>query len=155
MKKILYSLILLFTTFSFTSCLDSNLDDLPEYGDADITSVSAVNYRYFSDEKSPVSGEPIVEEVNLEYTADIDAKKGEIKIKVTKPKDFPENQEDKLSKSNLVVIVSLSTAARLQPLEGSSKLGVPSDWNKVNSYVVTSASGQQKNWSIEVISLTK
>ena len=155
MKKILYNLFLLFAVFSLSSCLDSNLDDLPEYEEADITSVSAVRYRYITDEKSPASGENIVEEVDLGYTADINADRREVKIKVTKPGSFPADQVNNLSKSNLVVVVSLSTAARIAPLDGSPKLGVPADWSSAHRYVVTAATGTQKEWTIEVVSLTK
>lgn len=155
MKKILYKLFLLFVVLSFSSCLDSNLDELPVYEEADITSVSAVQYRYLSDKKSPASGEFIVEEVNLQYTGDIDADHGTVKIEVEKPSTFPAAQVNNLSKSNLVVVVTLSTAARLTPAEGSPILGVPADWSKAHKYIVTSASGKKKEWTIEVVSLTK
>lgn len=155
MKKILYKLFLLFTVLSFSSCLKSNLDELPVYEEADITSVSAVQFRYLSDKKSPASGEYIVEEVNLHYTGDIDVDNATVKIKVKKPDTFPTVQEDNLSKANLVVVVTLSTAARLTPAEGSPKLGVPADWSKTHKYIVTSASGKKKEWTIEVVSLTK
>lgn len=155
MKKILYKLFLLVAVLSFTSCLDANLDELPVYEEADITSVSAVQYRYISDQKSPASGENIVEEVNLGYTGDINAESATVKIKVTKPETFPADQVNNLSKSNLVVVVTLSTAARLTPADGSPKLGVPADWSKAHKYIVTSASGVKKEWTIEVVSLTK
>ena len=155
MKKYLYKLVLLFTVLAFSSCLNSNLEDLPEYEDADITSVSAVQYRYISDQKSPASGENIVEEVNLGYTGDIDPESATVKIKVTKPRTFPADQLNNLSKSNLVVVVTLSTAARMTPVSGSPKLGVPADWTKAHKYMVTSASGKKKEWTIEVVSLTK
>ncbi len=155
MKKILYKLFLLFAVLSFSSCLDANLDELPVYEEADITSVSAVQYRYISDQKSPASGEYIIEEVNLHYTVDVDSDKGTVRIKVTKPETFPADQVNNLSKSNLVVVVTLSTAARLTPVEGSPKLGSPADWTSAHKYIVTSASGKKKEWTIEVVSLTK
>ena len=45
MKKILYCLTLVFSALLFSSCLKGGLEDLPEYEDAEITSVSAVRYR--------------------------------------------------------------------------------------------------------------
>lgn len=155
MKNFLYNLFLLFSLLSFSSCLDSNLDDLPEYEEADITSVSAVRYRYITDQKSPASGENIVEELDISYTSAINNDRGEIKINAKIPTDFPKDQINNLSKSNLLVAVTLSTAARLIPVEGSPRLGVPADWSKANKYIVTSASGKQKEWTIEVVSLTK
>lgn len=155
MKKILYKLLSLVIVLSFSSCLDANLDELPVYEEADITSVSAVQYRYISDQKSPASGENIVEEVNLGYTGDINPESATVKIKVTKPETFPADQVNNLSKSNLVVVVTLSTAARLTPVEGSPKLGAPADWTTAHKYVVTSASGKKKEWTIQVVNLTK
>lgn len=52
-------------------------------------------------------------------------------------------------------MASISTAARLTPLDGAPKLGVPGDWSKPNKYLVTAASGAQKEWTIEVIKLNK
>lgn len=72
MKKILYCLTLVFSALLFSSCLKGGLEDLPEYEDAEITSVSAVRYRYMTDEKSPASGEYLVKEVDLTFDADID-----------------------------------------------------------------------------------
>ena len=69
MKKVIYNLLLTLMMFSFTSCLTSGLDELDVYDGADITSVSAVAYRYISDEKSPASGQNIVKEVNLTFTS--------------------------------------------------------------------------------------
>ena len=116
MKKIIYSLFLTFMMVSFSSCLTGGLEDLPEYEEADITSVSAVTYRYISDEVSPASGQNIVKNVNMTYTSEIDPVAATVKISVTTPANFPEDELANLStKSNLVVAVSLSTAARLFP----------------------------------------
>ena len=53
MKRTVFNLLLMVMMFSFTSCLTGGMDELPEYEDANITSVSAVRYRYISDEQSP------------------------------------------------------------------------------------------------------
>lgn len=155
MKKILYSLTLVFSVLFFSSCLKGGLEDLPEYEDAEITSVSAVRYRYITDEKSPASGEYIVKEVDLAFDAAVDSEQGSVKIKASVPSEFPAEELENLSTSNLVVVVSISSAARLTPVGDSPKLGVPADWSKSHSYVVQAANGEKKNWTIEVVELNK
>lgn len=155
MKKIVYSLYLVVMALTFTSCLTGGMDDLPEYEGADITSVSAVQYRYISDETSPASGENLVKDVNMTYTSEIDTEAAEVRISVTTPDNFPESERENLSTSNLLVAVGLSTAARISPEGDSPTLGVPGDWSKPNHYVVVAADGTRKNWTIEIVSLEK
>lgn len=142
-------------TFFLPSCLEGGLEDLPEYDDANITSVSAVQYRYVTEDKHPASNENIVRDLDLQYKADLDESAGVIKISVHVPKDIDASIAKDISRQKLVVVVNLSTAARLFPLNGSTKLGVPGDWSKVNSYEVIAASGAKKEWIIEVFELTK
>ena len=155
MKKIFYSLLLVLSTISLSSCLEGNLDELPLYEEAEITSVSTVRYRYISDEKVPASDEFLVKEVDLNYTSDIDSKAGTVKIYAATSAEFPADQLSKLSKSELVIAVALSTAARLTPTNDSRKLGIPGDWSKTNTYTVEAAAGKKKDWTIEVVSLEK
>ena len=83
MKRVIYHLFLAISLFSMTSCLTGGLEDLPVYEDANITSVSAVQYRYISDEKSPASGEYLVKDVNMTYTSEIDVEAGLVQISVS------------------------------------------------------------------------
>ena len=155
MKKIFYSLLLILSVISLSSCLEGNLDELPLYEEAEIASVSTVRYRYISDEKSPSSDEFLVKEVDLSYTSDIDSNAGIVNIYVTISEEFPTDQLNKLSKKELVIAVALSTAARMMPTNGSPKLGIRGDWSKANTYVVEAAGGKKKDWIIEVVSLEK
>lgn len=155
MKGTVFNLLLMVMMFSFTSCLTGGMDELPEYEDANITSVSAVRYRYISDEQSPAFGQNVVKEVNMTYKSDIDMMAASVKISVTTPANFPESELANLSKSNLLVAVGLSTAARISPTNGSATLGIPGDWSKPNTYTVTAANGTKKDWTIEVVSLEK
>lgn len=156
MKKVFYNLFLMLVMISLSSCLTSGLDDLPVYEEAEITSVSAVRYRYISDDISPATGQKIVKEVNMTYTSEIDAEAAIVRISVTTPENFPETELNNLSTSaNLLVSVGLSTAARLAATNGSPDLGTPGDWSKPNTYTVEAANGKKKNWTIEIISLEK
>lgn len=156
MKKVIYNLFLMMALLSLSSCLTSGLEDLPVYEEAEITSVSAVRYRYISNETSPASGQNIVKEVNMTYTSEIDSETATVKISVTTPENFPESELANLStSSNLLVSVGLSTAARLTATNGSPDLGKPGDWSKPNTYTVEAANGKKKDWTIEIVSLKK
>lgn len=151
MKKYINILIMLFLTVSFSSCLKSNLEDLPEYGDADITTVSRVEYRYTSSDVSAASNQKIEKFVTMKNISSINAATGNVTITVTLPANFPAEQLSDLSASKLAVIVGLSTAARISPVRDAPQLGVTGDWSKASSYIVTAADGTQKNWTITVI----
>ena len=154
MEKV-FKLLLLLVAFSFTSCLKMGLEDLPEFEDADISSVTGVYYRYFSAESSPGTGLPLVKEVALDYSGDVNKEARTVKITAASNSKFPSTELHNLDKSKLVVVVSLSTAARIQPTGGSPALGTPGDWSKPNTYIVTAADKSTKEWTIEVTELTK
>lgn len=148
MKKILNILWMLLAAFLFSSCLKSGLEDLPEYGDADILSVSKVEYRYISEEIAPSSGQQLVKNATLSHKAEVDKEAGTVSITVTVPGSFPQGELASLSAKELVLSLNLSSAARITPLNGSAALGVPADWSKTNSYSVMAADGTKKNWEI-------
>lgn len=154
MKKIINSLFMLLLMCSFSSCLHSGLEDLPEFSDAFISSASRVEYRYISDEISPASGQPIVKFASLSQTSTANKDSGTLIITVTVPGGFPPAELQNLTDENLTVSLNISTAARIVPIEGAAALGVPADWSKPNRYVVTAADGTKKEWII-TLNLTK
>lgn len=157
MKRYSY-LFLSFLFISMTSCLKSGLDDLPEFEENDITGVQKVEYRYVSDEVSPASGQKITKYVSLTKSQTIDKAAKTVKISVTVPASsasFPEAEHAKCSKSNIAVMISVSTAARVTPIGDAPKLGAPGDWSKANRYSVVAANGAKAEWTVEVIDLTK
>lgn len=145
-----YIYILMLILFGLSSCLKGNLEDLPEYEDAEINTVSAVRYRYISDDVSNASGQNIVKEVDFTHTEEIDQEKATVVITVTPKSDYPNATFD-LATDKLVIAVGLSTAARIKPIENSNTLGIPALWNEKNRYLVTAADGSTKEWSITVI----
>lgn len=151
MKKVLYSLYLLLTVLLLSSCFKSGLEDLPAFGDADILSVSKVEYRYISDEIAPSNGQQLVKNVTLSHDAELDNENATVLIKVTVPDNFPQAELSNLSTSALVVSLNISTAARIIPFEGSATLGLPADWSKANKYQIVAADGSQKEWTISVV----
>ena len=154
-----YSYLLLFSfLFLFTSCLKSGLEDLPEFEENNITGVQRVEYRYISDEISGTSGQNIVKYVELSRNVKVDKDAKTVVITATVPAAstaFPESARNKCNKSNISVMISVSTAARVSPVGDAPKLGLPGDWSKPNKYIVTAANGDKKEWTIEVTDLVK
>ena len=156
MKKEIYNLVLMCVVFSLSSCLKSGLDDLPEYEDANITTVSGVYHRYYSDEIEPSTGEARIKDASL-TVRDVRITNDDCTVKttLTLPSDFPTIEKGKVTLNNLVVIVGLSSAARIYPINGAPRLGVPGDWSKENKYEVIAANGTKKIWIIHVENLSK
>lgn len=140
-----------------TSCLKSGLEDLPEFEEAEISGVQKVEYRYYDkNDISVVDGLPVVKYVSLNQTNKVEG--NTLSIEVTVPAasgSFTEAERAAVSTSNIAVMVTISTAARLAPVGGAPKLGVPGDWSKPNKYIVTAANGNQKEWIIQVTKLIK
>ena len=127
-------------------------EDLPAYEEAEITKVGAY-HRFYSGDKDALTGENIVAEKELDRTNDIDSDNGIATAVFTIPAaggKFTEAERSKVSLNNLVVYVNISTAARVTPLDGSPKFGVPADWTQEHNYSVMSADGTKKIWTIKV-----
>lgn len=157
MKK--YSiLITLLSLLTFTSCLKGNLEDLPEFEDNFITGVQKVEFRWISDEISNSNGQNVVKYVTLDKKVTVDKDNSTVSIEVTVPaanNTFTEAVRATCTQSNIAVMVSLSTAAKITPANGAPKLGLPGDWSKPNKYVVMAANGDKRDWTIQVTKFTK
>ena len=157
--KTFSNLLIITLMFALSSCLTSGLEDLPEFEYADITGVQKVEYRYISNEISTTDNQPIVKYVNLPRVTKIDKETRTVTLEVTVPaanaSSFPESERIKVSTSELCVMVTISTAAKITPLNGSPLLGVPGDWSKTNEYRVLAADGRVKDWKIQITKLTK
>lgn len=159
MKKYSY-LLFLSILFTLSSCLTGGLEDLPEFEENEISGVQRVEYRYISDEVSNASGQQIVKKVELgRSNIVIDKEASTVSLDVSVPDanegSFPASEWEKCSVNNIGVMVTLSTAARITPKEGSPALGVPGDWSKPNKYLVTAANGEQREWTITIVNFTK
>lgn len=133
-------------------------EDLPSYDGADITGVQFY-YRWASStDKDAITGEPIVKEVSLGTRANINAQAGTVEVSITVPgasNTFPEDARAAVSQDKLWAQVTLSTAARLTPTNGSAALGTPDNWTTPHTYIVTAADGTKKEWTIKVVDFTK
>lgn len=157
MKQYIFSLLFILTTM--TSCLNSGLDDLPEFEEASITGVQKVEYRFVSDQISPSDNKPIVKFVDFPRTTTVDAEKRVVSIDVTvpaaNPSSFPQAERDKCSTSELAVMISISTAARVFPIGDAPLFGKPGDWSKPNKYSVQAADGTKKEWTVQITNFKK
>ncbi len=148
MKKIFNILAMLFIALFATSCLEHDLEELETYSDCDITS-GEIYWRYYGTDVIPGSGETQVKQVRLARAVSADQETNTFYIRYVTG-NLPESEVSKFTQSNVVIAVSISTAAIITPLEGSPKLGVPGDWSKPNKYEVKAANGDKKTWTIVV-----
>lgn len=148
MKSLKYIIIAAVTALFCSSCLESNMKELDVYTGADISS-AMVYYRYIDNSVTfPLSGAHAVKQVTLNVSSTVSG--NTLNIAATAPAGFPESELSKLSLSNLVVAVNISTAAVIAPASGSPALGTPADWSSPHKYVVTAADGSTKEWTIAV-----
>ena len=61
----------------------------------------------------------------------------------------------KVDKTNLAVIVSVSTAARVSPVGDAPRLGTPGNWSSAHKYRIEAANGNSAEWTIEVTNVIK
>lgn len=154
MKKIKLTdmrwLVLLLVCLPLMSACDKA--DLPAYEEANITKVGAY-HRFFTDDKDAITGEAIVAEKELTGSYKLDSEQGTAAVTFTIPAaggKFTEAERAKVSLNNLVVYFNVSTAARVFPLEGSPKLGVPANWTSEHKYTIMAADGTKKVWTVKV-----
>jgi len=160
MKKIKYIFLgLMFGSLTLlTSCLKSGLEDLPVYTDCDITNIY-FEYRYKDSTSLWIDGSPIVKYVTLVVTKTINTVANTVTVSLVVPAasgSFTVTERAKVALTNLVCSVNLSTAAKIEPIEGAPILGMPGDFSAPRKYLVTAADGvTTKTWTITVTSLNK
>lgn len=142
MKKIFICFIIILFAGITSSCLKSNLEDLPAFKDADITSFS-FEYRWIAD--------GVVNIKSLSNDAVINVETSTVVNTVTIPDasgEFTEAVRNQVTLSNLVGSCHISTAAKIEPQNGAAKLGVPGNFSGSLQYKVTAADGTTKTWTV-------
>lgn len=137
-----------------TAC---NWEDLPAYEEAEISAVQ-LYHRWASTDKDPITGEPVVKEKRLNCSSAVDSENAVIKVTVTVPAasgDFTEAVRNQVALNKLWGQVTVSTAARITPINGTANLGTPDDWTQERKFSVKAANGNTKIWTIKVVSFTK
>ena len=152
MKRFFNIVTALLLVVMATSCLDSNLESLDTYEGNDITGVSGVYHRYYGTDIIPGSGEVKVHQVSLNYGAfKVNKEENSCTFECSLPSNFPAAERPNFRMSNVVVILNISTAAVIKPIEGAPVLGKPGDWSKPNKYEVMAANGEKKIWIVEAV----
>ena len=150
-NKIFFPFLGLIISIIATSCLKSNTQPIDAFDGNNISDVAGVWYRYVTTEPS---GREVVRKVELDgINKTIDTASKVVTIKVSPSvniiKSIPEPARSELSVSNIAVVVTLPTAARISPVGNAPKLGVNGDWSIDNQYTVQAANGKTATWTIK------
>lgn len=153
--KYLKYILLLFACLSFSSCLESGLDDLPSYEEADI---KAFTFEYRWMVKEGTSEKLRVQKMSTDVDINID--NATVTCTITVPNvngAFTQEIRDKVSLSNLNAYCTISTAATITPLGDAPVLGKIGDFSKSNmQYEVVAADGKnKKTWKLVIAGFNK
>ncbi|MBT9188142.1 MULTISPECIES: DUF5018-related domain-containing protein [Zobellia] len=153
MKNITYLLFLL-VGITMTSCLKSDLEELPTFNEAEITNFR-FEYRWIDDTQD--FNRLQVVQLNVETT--IDTVNQKVACAITVPPangDFPEEVRSQVSLSEIVGYADISTAATLAPANGAPALGEIGDFStNPISYEVTAADGTKLTWGLTITEFNK
>lgn len=153
--KCLKYLLLIFACASFGSCLESGLDELPTYEEADI---KAFTFEYRWMVKEGVSEKLRVQKMNT--TVDINGDNNTVTCAIVVPDaggSFTADIRKQVSLSNLNAYCTISTAATITPVGDSPVLGKIGDFSKSDmQYEVVAADGKtKKTWKLIISSFKK
>ena len=152
MKKLINTILLILLMTTVSSCLKSGLDDLETYSDAEITNLN-FEYRWWDEAKKQLA----VKTLNIDRQ--ISKEQNLITCKLTVPDangSFTDAVRQEVSLSSLTAYMDLSIAARMTPVNGAPKVGVPSDFSaKEFKYLVTAADGTKREWTIKITDFVK
>jgi hypothetical protein len=152
MKNILTIFSLITLSFMMSSCLESDLDELPLYGDAEITDVD-FEYRYIG--TSIDTDELDVTTMTVTKTIDSDDCTIIVDIVVPDADDsFTESEREEVTLENLACYLSVSTASIVT--SASIPLGETADYSsEVATYTIEAADGTTKEWTLTISSFIK
>lgn len=153
--KYLKCILLFFVCMSFSSCLESGLEDLPSYEDADIKAFT-FEYRWMikegDSEKLRVQKMDADVDINVENTT--------VTCNITVPEvngTFTQEIRNQVTLSNLNAYCTISTAATITPIGETPLLGKIGDFSKSNmQYEVIAADGNTtKTWKLVIDGFNK
>ena len=153
MRKFINILAAMLLAVISTSCLKSGLEELDVYSGCDITRVDCA-YRWKTGEIHPGTQSEKVNQVYVSaysrtyVTDESDPTKGVCTIRYSKT-NIPAAYKE-IAEKEMVVYVTISTAATMKPINGAPQLGVPADWTADHEYEVTAADCTKKTWKIVV-----
>lgn len=146
---------LLLMTCSLTSCLRHDLPAYPLWN-GDLITNAYLEYRYNSGQD--YWGNPVVAYQRMQVNASIDTTNNTVTLDVTVPPasgSFSDSIRNMVTQSTLWPYFDISTAATMASSGTSPKPGFETDFTKPQTYVITAADGQKRNWTVIVKSFTK
>lgn len=152
MKKIKITFLVLIAVI-FSSCLTSGLEELPTFSDAEIINVK---FEYRWSVKEGTSDKLRVKMLTTSYV--VNTESNEVTCEITVPnadESFTSEIRQGVTLNNIIGYTTISTAAKITPLDNSPVLGKPGDWTTPNTYKVTAANGDSKTWTIKVTAFNK
>ena len=145
MKRFTY-ILLTVVMMGMTACLESGLEELPAFEDANITDFY-FEYRYFVTQNGFTSAN-FVRLTNVDRSITDQA----VNLTVSIPEaagTFTEAERAKVNLSDIIGYCYLSTAATIESIEGAPQLGKPGNFTAPVKYKVTAADGKtSKTWTI-------
>ncbi len=150
MKKYLYILLAFIGCLGMTSCLESGYEDLDTYDGCEITGVVGTYYRYIDSATMANGQNKVIQKTLTTENVQRDENAGTLTFDVSLPSNLTDAEKAAVSASALVVIVNISTAAVVEPVNGAPAFGTPGDWSKSNQYKVTAANGDTKVWTVSL-----
>jgi len=147
MKKIITILCFCLGMFTTTSCLKSNLDELPTYEECDILNFN-FEYRWFSDTLNhlvvtTLDTKTVIDNSTLTITCDITVPSNKSTL--------PDSVRTNVSLKNIVGYCDVSPAAIISPMDDAPMLGDIQDFSGDNiQYYVQAADGSSKIWTLKI-----
>lgn len=141
-----------------TSCINSNLEELPLFDGKDILQVNT-EWRY--NYGVGWNGEPLVKFQKLNRNNQVINKElGTVTTAVGLPQvndgqGWTVEEQAKVTLTKLAVMVNLDNAAKIAPIGDAPLLGVPADWTTSHQYTVTAADGGTKVWTITITGIDR
>lgn len=176
MKKIYNILAVCFLLVSATSCLHSNLDELENASDKEMTSVE-YSYRFLYNDT--IKKGTVNEEIQNGRVCEVIFQKQMKKVEENGLKGFQTTLTHSLNSiqkagptgsvtkemlydmfkkeigreglTRLWVYVSISDAATIASLNGAPRLGAPGDFSETRSYRVTAADGSSQDYVLKTM----
>ena len=143
----------IFSLLAFSSCLESGLDELESYNDAEL-----LNFKFEHRWEQAMTGEghnTQLAVVSLPTTVKKEGNTLTCTIKVPaagNPSFFTDEVRNNVRLDKIVGIATISTAAKIVPVGDAPTLGKWGDFTKEHKYKVVAADGKtSKEWIVKCI----
>ena len=150
MKKNIFFMIL-GCMLLFTSCLKSGLDEIEDSNLCAISSVT-MEYRWIVQN---VNGYDQLSRQQMTLSNNVPNENNEIRFTITVPtasSSFPDDVRNAVTLDGLYLVMVISPAAKIEPLNGAPALGLPGAFTtgKDYQYEVTAANGNKAVYHVVI-----